>query len=132
MVGSIGLLPSPTPISGRTPCCPARLPRTGHTYDPIPVATQVLRWHTLPRPGNTRFPHTCSVSSCWSACASLCPSRRQGATVATLSSTHEDSTEQHAHGQGEFANVPPPSNAHLRGYSVRQEPGCCSTHSCVT
>ena len=46
----------------------------------INVATQVLRWHTLPQPGNTRF-STCSASSCWSACASLCPSRRQSAVA---------------------------------------------------
>ena len=41
-----------------------------------------------------------------SACASFCPSRRQGAVVATLSLTREDSTEQFAHGQGESENVP--------------------------
>ena len=52
------------------------LPRTGHTSVPIPVATQVSRWHTFPQPGNTRFSHICSASSCWSACASLCPSRK--------------------------------------------------------
>ena len=59
--GSIGLLPSPTPVSGIFPCCQAKLPRTGHTFTPTQVATPVLRWHTPPQLLSTPFRRTCSV-----------------------------------------------------------------------
>ena len=49
MAGSIGPLPSQTPLSGRVPCCQAKLPRTGHTFVPIQVATLGSRWPTLPQ-----------------------------------------------------------------------------------
>ena len=65
MTGSIGLLPSPTPFSGRFPCCQAKLPRTGHTCAPTQAVTPVLFWHTPPLLLNTPFRRTCSVSCCW-------------------------------------------------------------------
>ena len=39
--GSVGLLPLQTNTSGRSPCCQARLPPTGRTFDPTLGATQV-------------------------------------------------------------------------------------------
>ena len=108
MAGRIGLLPSPTPISGRLPCCQARLSRTGthlRSHSGRNAGVALAHAPTVPE---FSIPHMCSASVCWSAHA---PSRRQRAAGAMLSWTHEESTEQHAHSQGGSENLPIPLNA---------------------
>ena len=125
-VGSVGILPSSTPLSGRTRCCPAVRPLAERTWERTSVSTLGLCLHTQLR---TQCLRICSVCCSWRGGTCHCRSQRLFATGASNLWSRTDDTELRAHDPAEFGSGLLPQSACWRESVAKLVPESSATRS---